>query len=281
MSVVISKPTPFKEAIKHLASKRILPNTLSSADLARLSADIRRASAFSARVANADFVQRAYDLINSIVDPQRTGGAPGATMDSERMVETMQSYLRSIAYAPKRGEEGSLKDLSSHPRLKLIADLNTRMARGMGQFVQGQDPAVLDAFPCQELFRLRNFAAVDRGTARDWVSRWRSSGGRIYDAGRMIARKDAQIWTEISTFGNPYPPYDYNSGMWTRPVSRQEAVDLGVISANDQVERSPIADASPLQASAEAFSDAVKKALIESFDGEASIIDGVLTMESG
>ena len=52
----------------------------------------------------------------------------------------------------------------------------------------------------------------------------------------MIARKDSDIWTAISAFGLPYPPFDYNSGMDLQDIDRDEAVQLGVIESDDTIE---------------------------------------------
>jgi hypothetical protein len=281
MALLIDRPLPFEEAIGFLQRKHTLRTTLTSKQLQRLPADIRRAAKFSARVANAEFIQEAYDLVDQIVDPSRSGAKPGTYMDTERAVEILMKYLGSIGYSPDPDKAGTLEDLSSHPRLKLIADLNTRMARGYGQFVQANTEGALDAFPCQELFRLKNVTAVARGTARDWVSRWQRAGGQIVGGGRMIALKNDEIWTRISTFGNPYPPFDWNSGMWTKPVSREEAVELGVITDDTKVEPNEVAMSDGMQASAQGFAKALQDSLVKSFDGHAKIVDGVLKMNAG
>jgi hypothetical protein len=51
----------------------------------------------------------------------------------------------------------------------------------------------------------------------------------------MIARKDSPIWEALSRFGTPYPPFDFNSGMWTKDVSREEAVGFGILGEWDRV----------------------------------------------
>jgi len=71
---------------------------------------------------------------------------------------------------------------------------------------------------------------------RAWQMRWAQNGGRLF-AGRMIARKDDPIWTKISTFGVPYPSFDFNSGMGVRDISRREAIRLGVIAKEDETPR--------------------------------------------
>ena len=52
----------------------------------------------------------------------------------------------------------------------------------------------------------------------------------------MIALKSDPIWYDISAFGQPYAPFDFNSGMDLRDVDRDEAVDLGLISEDDTEE---------------------------------------------
>jgi hypothetical protein len=50
-----------------------------------------------------------------------------------------------------------------------------------------------------------------------------------------VALKDSPIWTALSRFGTPWPPFDFNSGMWVEDVERQEAEDLGLLKPFEQV----------------------------------------------
>ena len=81
----------------------------------------------------------------------------------------------------------------------------------------------LDFYPCYELIRIRRARQP-----RDWKSRWTAAGGKLY-GGKMIAEVNDPVWAKISRFGNPYPPFDFNSGMGLRDVSRGEAVKCGAI----------------------------------------------------
>lgn len=65
-----------------------------------------------------------------------------------------------------------------------------------------------------------------------WDVRWQGAGGRLYH-GRMVAIKDDPIWIKISAFGNPFPPFDFGSGMGVRNISRKEALELGVLTETD------------------------------------------------
>jgi hypothetical protein len=223
--MIFDAPIPFKEALAARAVKRILPTAAKSAEIAKLSPAIRERAMFSARVEDANFLAKADRLINGIVSPSSAeGSVPGrkSAFNATEARAELKRYLAASGYQPEK--QGGLQDLSSDTRLDLIIKMNTDMAQGAGQFIRQNDPDILDDIPCLELVR-----DEERKEKRDWISRWRSHGGQLYGGGRMIARKDDPIWTAISEFGNPYPPFDFNSGMGTESVFRDEAEELGVI----------------------------------------------------
>lgn len=285
--MILSGPTKFLEAIAMLAESGLLPTSLGTRDIDRLDASIRRHAIFSAKVTDARFLQEVADIIRRIVEPEQR---PGAYTSKPRARDLLREFIQQIGYEPEEGTEGTLQDLSSDVRIDLIVRMNTEMTQGYGQHVQANDPVVLDAFPCQELFRLqrveepRHSNALNQFTAKTgygglyWPNRWREFGGRFYGGGRMIARKDDAVWTGISRFGNPYPPFDYNSGMWLKPVPRWEAEQLGVIAKGDKVARSEVAFEQPMQTGIKSISPTVLAALQRAIPG-ASIKDGILTQE--
>ena len=67
----------------------------------------------------------------------------------------------------------------------------------------------------------------ERGTTY-WQNRWKNAGGKFH-GGRMIALKDDPVWTKLSAFGTPYPPFDWGSGMGVRDIDRKTAIDLKLI----------------------------------------------------
>lgn len=220
----------FQEALAALARKRLMPvpPTATTALLSALPAAVRDQAFFSATVGNADVLQGAYSRIARILRPE--GAAPGASMDAARARVELRQILAATGYAPEPGKEGTLQDLYSERRLNLIVNHNTAAARGRGQWAQTQSPAILDQWPCQELFR-----AEARRQERNWPIRWQAAGGTLY-GDRMIARKDSPIWGAISRFGTPWPPFDFGSGMRVRDVPRGIAESLGVIAPNETVE---------------------------------------------
>ncbi len=254
--MILDRPVPFAEAIRLLREKQLLPTSLNSVQLQGIEAAIRRYSTFSATVTDAAYLQRISDVVTGIVDPQSRGGAPGSYMDRPTARLALKEFLQSIGYTPEPGKEGTIEDLASDARTDLVVRMNTELAQGFGQHVQANNAVVLDAFPCQELFRLE-----DRQVARNWPARWRGAGGRFFDNGRMIARKDDPVWTLISRFGNPYPPFDYNSGMWVKPVPRAVAVRLGVITADTTVAASLVAFAPPPALNVAGVSHAMQQAI--------------------
>lgn len=239
--MIASAPIPFAEAIRLLLAKQLLPTSMNTEKLDGISATIRRQSMFSARVGNAAVLQEMSDRIGRIVEQSAGGGEPGSYMDAGKFREEMRAFLDSIGYVPPKptGNQlvDELTDLTSQRRLDLIVKTNVSMARGYGQHVQSYSPAGLDAFPCQELFRLGQ-----RKEPRNWPAIWKEKGGTLY-GGRMIAEKGDAIWTDISRFGNPYPPFDFGSGMWVKDVPRAVAVRIGVISKSAKVK----AKATPLK----------------------------------
>jgi len=226
-----ARPTPFKAALDSTAVKRILPTSLKSAELSEIHASILERARFSAQTTNAHYLTKIDEVIDKVLQPVEVIRAGERVTEGMSMIDAkreLEATLKAIDYTPARA--GTIEDLGSDARLNLVVDTNVRMAQGYGNFAQGMDPDILDAFPAQELYR-----AEDRMVPREWMARWDEAGGQIFD-GRMIALKTDPIWEDISAFGLPYPPYDFNSGMDVQDVDRQEAEDLGVMEPGELVE---------------------------------------------
>lgn len=219
-----SRPASFEEAVGYLRQQRLLPTSLSAADLAKLDATVRVRGIFSARTTMGEHLQVIRDQTLAMAD----GGTDLATAKLE-----LKKSLQRLGYRPAEEDKGTLKDLSSERRRDLVVRMNARFAQGFGQWKQGQDPAFLAAWPCKEIVR-EQARKEPRGLAW-WQARFVEAGGTLYD-GRMIARKDSPVWRKLSRFKLPYPPYDYGSGMGDEDVSAAEAIELGVITPDDVIE---------------------------------------------
>lgn len=240
--MLFSSPVSFEEALASRRVKALMPTTASSYDLARLAPEIRERAIFSARTASARHLANINATVMRVLDPgyvydPRTGekrpAGPGESVNEARARELLRDSLRSIGYSPDQvgAAPGSLRDLGSERRLNLIVDMNVGMARGYGWWAQGQSAAVLDQWPAQELVRVES-RVNPRG---DWPERWVAAGGRISPGGRMVALKNDPVWTNLSRFGLPYPPFDYGSGMGVEDVDRDTAVSLGLIDEDTQI----------------------------------------------
>lgn len=217
---------PFFEAIvKHL-SRVETPSPRTAEQWAQVPRDIRERAFFSAQVTNTRHLQKLKDQVADILAP-RTDIDPGGKrvtrgLDLATARLEIKQMLESIGYDPGV-KRGTIEDLSSDQRINLQITQNTESAQGFGNFLQSTETGAIDAYPAQELFR-----AEDRMEPRDWPERWQEAGGQLF-GDRMIALKEDPIWESISRFDAPYPPFDYNSGMWVRDVARSEAEDLGLL----------------------------------------------------
>lgn len=248
--MIFLEPREFREAIEAAEVRAILPTEFRTFLLSLISPEIRARAFFSAGVINAELLDTWHTLVGQILD---------GTVDRSEARLRMKEQLDALGYVPPEGARGSLLDLSSDARTNLILDQNVAFARGAGQFAQRQDETILDLWPVQELFR-----AQSRLVPRDWPGRWRNNGGQFF-GGRMMARVDDPIWTRISRFGHPHPPFDFNSGMWVRAIEREIAEDLGVIAPGEAApEPQPLDFNDGLQSSPRVRSRELRAAIEES-----------------
>jgi hypothetical protein len=139
--------------------------------------------------------------------------------------------LDALGYQAEPGKEGTIEDLRSNQRLNLILNTNTAMVRGYGRYQEMNAPDSLIAFPAQELIRVGY-----RKVPRPWREIWDNARALLGDSTtalpssvRSAAVKGDPIWTQISDFGLPWPPFRFNSGMGLMNIDYDEAVDLGLV----------------------------------------------------
>lgn len=270
---------PFATALDDLRQRRILPTSMSTAEIDGLPQWVRDSSFFSARVAQAEIL----DGLQARIDQLLGGGerGPGLSMDPALFRVQMREMLDSVSYQPADPrDEGTIKDLRSESRLNVIVRTQEEMATGHGQYLQSIDPDTMDLWPAWELIRLR-----DSKVKRNWEDRWQEAAGQAGDTdaarmlaehGRMIARKDSPIWVALSRFGRPHPPFDFNSGMGVEDVRRGECIELGLIRQGDRIR--PVAAQNPPapQAALASMSPEMRSALLSSMPGYQMDQDGVL-----
>lgn len=204
-------------ASEKILQKALVGSNLDSRQWNSIQAGLRDRAFFSSQVASARILHAAREMV-----AERAGG----NLSASEFRREMRKILGRDGY--DAGENrGTIKDLMTKARLDVIQKTNVEQARGFIHHLEATAPGTFAAFPAQELIRVRQ-----RRQPRDWAQRWKDNGGKFYE-GRMVALIDDPIWTAISAFGNPFPPFDFGSGMGVRAVKKSEAVRLGVISADE------------------------------------------------
>ncbi len=268
--MTLSDPTPLADAVARMNAKTPIAQAMTSAEWADVPLALRERSFWTARFAKADVLQLMHDKIGTALELGSEKVAHGDRLVSRSsFVRDMRKALQDSGYIPEPGREGTLRDHTSRGRLGLIYDFNTTQAQEFARWKTGQADGALDAFPCQELYREEG-----RMVPRDWRKRWVENGGELFN-GRMIARKDSPIWSAISRFKTPFPPYDYSSGMGIRDVSREESISLGVIAVGTKQEMPQVGFNDMLQKSVERYAPPIRTAILKDLGNRAVVEQGV------
>lgn len=199
-----------------ILKKALVASKLDSKEWNQVQAAFRNRAFFSSQVAQANIIQAMR---------QRVSEYAKRGVDISEARKLMRADLKRMDYKPESGKEGTIKDLFSKARLDVVMKHNLDQARGMIQRASGMSPGAFAAFPAQEFKRTH----ARRAQRKDWPERWRKAGGKVY-GGRMIALKTDPVWERLSVFGNPFPPFDWGSGMGVIDVDRKTAIELGLVS---------------------------------------------------
>lgn len=164
---------------------------------------------------NKRILRRAQELIEDALKQKRFAGRTEFIAEMRKLLGFPATHNYGMAF--------DMKVLSTDRRLRLIYDTQVKRARAQMERQRDIAQGTFKRFPALELVRNGT-----RKRPRNWKKRWKDAGGKFYD-GRMIALVDDPIWAKISRWGNPLPPFDYNSGMGTEIVSLREAQNLGLL----------------------------------------------------
>ena len=205
-------------AAEKILKKTLVGSSLNSREWNLVQAGLRDRAFFSSQVESAKILHAARKMV-----ADRAGGH----LSASEIRRDLRKVISSTGYRPPEGKAGTLPAIYSKRRLDTIIKTNVEQTRGYVRHLDGMKPGAFAAFPGQELIRVR-----ERKAKRDWSARWKKAGGQFYN-GRMIALRDDPIWERISVFGNPFPPFDWGSGMGVRAVSRRDSIALGVVTDNE------------------------------------------------
>lgn len=288
MSFDFDQPTALREAVQLLSGKTPIGSILRTAEWQKIPLELRLRALFSAGVESARVLQRIHDALNLAITNAR-GQAEGARkgtgepgtfkMNRQKFIADIRELALAEGLVPADDAlEGTLQDITSEARLDLIFRTNMEQAREYAFWKRGQKQTILDAWPAQELIRVE-----PRRVPRNWEERWVAAGGEFHQ-GRMVALKTDEIWTRLSRFGTPWPPFDFNSGMGLKEINREEAIDLGLIEKDEAVEPMEEQFNSRLKASVRGlnptFKDALKTIFGEQIDVSGDDVQWVLAAQA-
>lgn len=197
--------------------KQIYPVALTTEQVDALSQEFREQAAWIVGQDEAYIIEAYYKAAAAI--------AEGKLSASEAR-EAVRDVLEMAGYqAENPGSWGDLMDGTA--RQKLILETNLDKAASRAWYEAAKNDVTR---PAQRLVRTGH-----RKQERDWNARWRAAYDSLPPeqqaracADQPVAMLDCAIWRALSRWGDPYPPFDYGSGMDVRPVRVEEARALGL-----------------------------------------------------
>ena len=228
------EPMLFWEALAYLEGKEAVASAMTTPEWQRMPVAVRVKSSFSATLTSAKAAQEITDYLTGFVRGEKAVNDKGkeyyvyqgraefvANMRKRMIEEGFGKVLHDGTLDPEI-HENDLRDLRGCRRLQLVFDTQTEQAASFAQWQEGQDPDILDVYPCQRFVRVRPVH-----TPRPYHD----------DAIGEVRRKDdLAFWISLNRdFGLPWGPWGFNSGCGVEDVDRDEAEALGVIKPTDKV----------------------------------------------
>ena len=198
----------------------------------KVQAGLRDRAFFSSQVTQAKIL---YAMRHNVAELVK-----GGKSESE-VRRDLREYLASIGYdadenlkPDEKSRRGTIKDLMTKSRLDVMMKTNADQARGYASHIRATTAGAILAFPAYELVRVER-----RKLQRNWDERWKSAAEEVgwegvARNGAKIALKTSPIWMKLSRFGNPFPPFDFNSGMGVRDVKKSVCREIGLLGEEEQ-----------------------------------------------
>jgi len=202
--------------------KALVGSGLDSAGWAQVQAGLRDRAFFMSEVESARILHAARSGVADILQN-------GRSMSEVR--RELRNMLRREGYQPGEEERGTIKDLYTKRRLDVMIRTNVDQARGYANHLNATSRGALAAFPAYEFVRVQQ----RREPRGDWPKRWEKACRQVNYKGvargtsRMIALKTSPVWAALSVFGNPFPPFDWGSGMGLDDVEADVCKELGLV----------------------------------------------------
>jgi hypothetical protein len=218
-------------ALEIARARKVRPTALDTEGIRRVwLKDSLARSVFSARTTHAGYLTSLEKQIEAVLQGR----------DPAFARRILKGQLTRLAYDPETGfpgddelgippaRPGSIRDLSSDARLKLILETQVALLEGRAQQLAGLEPRALKLEPAYELLR----AGAPRAP-RDWIARWKKAGGRVRvdkkGRPRLVATKEDALWSRLGdprrfadALSTDHPPFAFNSSMAWEPLSVRE-----------------------------------------------------------
>ena len=205
--------------------KALVASGLNTAGWSTIQAGISNRSFFLSQVNQAKIVYAMRQNVAALV---------GSGKSPSEVRRDLRAYLDSIGY-DAGDSRGTIKDLTTKARLDVMMKTNADQAKGYVSHIRATTTGAILAFPAYELVRVQQ-----RKLPRNWDARWMNAAkavgfeGVSRDLSKKIALKTSPIWSQLSRFGNPFPPFDFNSGMGVRDVPKSVCREIGLLGKDEQ-----------------------------------------------
>ena len=214
--------------------KALVAADIPSRDWSRVHAGLRNRAFFMSRVTNERVLYAARQSVREMLEKGKSAS------------EIRRDVRRLITPADRPSDPkdvGTIKDIHTKRRLDVVIEQNVRQARGYANHLSATSEGALRAFPGYELVRVRRAKMP-----RDWDRLWKEAARKVGYAGvnretnEKIALKTSPVWVALSKFGNPFPPFDWGSGMGLDDVPRSKCAALGLVGGDIEEQTPPKLD---------------------------------------
>lgn len=225
---------PFWEALALLEGKEAVASAMTTAEWRRMPVAVRLKSQFSATLTSVKAAQAITDYLTGYVRGDKAVNDRGQEYQVYQGRAEFVAQMRDIMIGEGFGKvlhdgtldpeihDNDLRDLRGCRRLQLIFDTQTEQAASFAQWQEGQDPDILDIYPCQRFVRVRSVH-----TPRPYHKA---------AIGEIRRKDDLAFWVSLNRdFQVPWGPWGFNSGCGVEDVDRDEAEAEGVIKPTDTV----------------------------------------------
>lgn len=221
-------------AADYILRKALVAADIPSREWSAVQAGLRNRAFFMSRVTSERILHEARQGVRDMLEKGKSAS------------EVRRDLRRAISLSDRPedpAERGTMRDIYTKRRLDVMIEQNARQAKGYADHLRATTGGALLAFPGYALVRERQSREP-----RDWDARWRKAAEAVGWRGvnrktaEKVALKTSPIWVKLSAFGNPFPPFDWGSGMGLDDVERERCAALGLVGDGIEEQRPPRLD---------------------------------------